>query len=114
MGPSDHPSDPVDVATPPTGGVASRLTLDSVVARSHPGAGQLTCTGSSEWFGGVLALKDVSLTVESGAVTGLIGPNGAGKTTLFNCMTGFLPPDSGEIVFEKHRVHRMRPYRRRE
>jgi len=48
-------------------------------------------------FGGVAANEDVSFSVAEGAIVGLLGPNGAGKTTLFNCITGFLKPDTGRV-----------------
>jgi len=51
-------------------------------------------------FGGVTALDEPSLTVETGSICGLIGPNGAGKTTLFNCVSRLYEPESGEIVFD--------------
>jgi ABC-type branched-subunit amino acid transport system ATPase component len=60
-------------------------------------------------FYGVHALRGASLLVESGRITGLIGPNGAGKTTLFNCISGLIPPDSGQIVFDGSDITGLRP-----
>ena len=54
----------------------------------------------SQRFGGVVANRDVSLTVAPGEIVGLIGPNGAGKSTLFNLIAGVMPPSEGAIHFD--------------
>jgi ABC-type branched-subunit amino acid transport system ATPase component len=59
-------------------------------------------------YGGVIANRDVSLTVERGSITGLIGPNGSGKTTLFNSIVGYHPIDSGSICFEGQEISNLR------
>jgi branched-chain amino acid transport system ATP-binding protein len=63
-------------------------------------------------FGGQLALDGVSLTAESGQVTGLIGPNGAGKTTLFNVITGVIAPTSGHVLLHDRNVTKLSLHRR--
>jgi branched-chain amino acid transport system ATP-binding protein len=60
-------------------------------------------------FGGAQVLRDVSLSVPVGAVTGLIGPNGAGKTTLFNIVSGLLSPRSGRVMINERDVTKAGP-----
>ncbi len=66
--------------------------------------------GLSKSFGGLKAVQDVSFDVHRGMILGIIGPNGAGKTTLFNLLNGFLPPSSGEVVFDGHNMVGCRPH----
>ena len=62
-------------------------------------------------FGGLVAVRDITLSIAKGSVTGLIGPNGAGKTTLFNVIAGNLTPSSGKIFFDGEDVTGLKPYR---
>ena len=55
-------------------------------------------------FGGIEAVKDVSLNISQGSITGLIGPNGAGKTTLFNIIAGNINPTRGNIYLESENI----------
>jgi branched-chain amino acid transport system ATP-binding protein len=66
----------------------------------------------SHAFRGLQVLRNVSLTVEEGSITGLIGPNGAGKSTLFNIVSGFLAPDAGVVRYAGRDVNRLRVERR--
>jgi len=74
-------------------------------------AALLSLEASTKRFGGLLANRDVSLAIDSGEIVGLIGPNGAGKTTLFNCITGYMHPDLGRILFDGHDITQARPER---
>ena len=60
-------------------------------------------------FGGVEALKSVSVDIKDNEIIAIIGPNGAGKTCVLNCINGFYKPQKGEIYFEGKRITRMRP-----
>ncbi len=64
----------------------------------------------SRSFGGVHAVKDVSLAVPAGQLRAVIGPNGAGKSTLFNLLTGQLPCNSGRILFKGVEVTGRAPH----
>ena len=64
----------------------------------------------SKSFGGVRAVKNVSLSVAEGEIVGLIGPNGAGKTTLINLITGVFPASGGKILFRGQDVTGQRPF----
>jgi branched-chain amino acid transport system ATP-binding protein len=66
----------------------------------------------SRRFGSLIAVNNVSLSVEPGELRAVIGPNGAGKTTFFNMISGFLAPTSGRILFESEDVTRLLPARR--
>jgi ABC-type branched-subunit amino acid transport system ATPase component len=63
-------------------------------------------------FGGVFAVRDVSLVVRQGQIHGLIGPNGAGKTTVIDAITGFEETAAGTIRFDGQDVSRWAPHRR--
>jgi branched-chain amino acid transport system ATP-binding protein len=64
----------------------------------------------SKSFGGVAAVNNVTVAVESGEILGIMGPNGSGKTTLFNLISGALVPDSGEVLLNGERANGLRPH----
>jgi branched-chain amino acid transport system ATP-binding protein len=71
----------------------------------------LEVRGLAKRFGGLQAVRDLSLEVAEGEIVALIGPNGAGKTTAFALVSGFLAPDAGEIRFRGRSIRGLAPYR---
>ncbi|HEY0297542.1 MAG TPA: ABC transporter ATP-binding protein [Bordetella sp.] len=72
----------------------------------------LQARGIHRRFGGVVAVKDASLTVHAGEIVGLIGPNGSGKSTLVNLITGELEVNGGTFTFCGKDVTALPPYKR--
>jgi branched-chain amino acid transport system ATP-binding protein len=63
-------------------------------------------------FGSLVAVRDISLTVDAGELRAVIGPNGAGKTTFFNLVSGFLAPSTGSILFDGRDITGMPAHQR--
>ncbi|CAN5432114.1 ABC transporter ATP-binding protein [soil metagenome] len=63
-------------------------------------------------FGGLAALRDVTLTIERGEFIALLGPSGCGKSTALNCIAGLLPLTHGSISLDERRIDRLRPEER--
>jgi ABC-type branched-subunit amino acid transport system ATPase component len=95
------PAAPADVMVPRT---SAALTLGRPASASGPA---LVIDNMTKRYGGVVAVADVSLTVERGSVHALIGPNGAGKSTLINCVSGLYRADAGRIVLDGKDVSGM-------
>ena len=72
-------------------------------------AAQLSIADVSKRFGGVTAVKDVSIDILKGRILSIIGPNGAGKTSLLNMISGFYKPNQGRIVLEGFDITRNSP-----
>lgn len=70
----------------------------------------LSCINTSRWFGGLQAMKNISLEIKRGEILGLVGPNGSGKTTTVNAITGFFPPQEGEIWFGDVQLNKLQPH----
>ena len=71
----------------------------------------LEIRGLTKAFFGLTAVDNVDITIEQGELVSLIGPNGSGKTTLFNCVTGFLESDAGEVLYRGQDITRLPAYK---
>ena len=69
----------------------------------------LEVTNVSKSFGGLAALRNISMAVDIGKIVGLIGPNGSGKSTLFNIITGFERADAGSVALRGERIDDLLP-----
>ena len=72
----------------------------------------LTVESLSVAYGGLTALREISLVVQAGQFVSIVGPNGAGKTTLFKAISGTVPPIAGRISFEGHDLLAVAPWQR--
>jgi branched-chain amino acid transport system ATP-binding protein len=70
----------------------------------------LSIEGLTKRFGGLVAVKDLSLHVDAGSIASLIGPNGAGKSTVFNVITGIYAPTAGSIMFDGTSIVGLKPH----
>jgi branched-chain amino acid transport system ATP-binding protein len=98
------------------------MLIGELITDAEPGSGPggtvprtpdstpiLTVKAVRKSFGGVAAVRDVSLDVPRGSIVSIIGPNGAGKTSLLNMISGFYRPNAGTIIFEASDITRLRP-----
>ncbi|HEX5493014.1 MAG TPA: ABC transporter ATP-binding protein [Mycobacteriales bacterium] len=72
----------------------------------------LDVMGVSRRYGGVFAVRDVTMSVAEGELRGVIGPNGAGKSTLFSLISGHSRPDAGTVTYRGAPLDRLAPHRR--
>ncbi len=93
---SGGPVDAVELPEPPTQSVGRPLVVATDLTKS---------------FGGVHALRGVSMKIDQGELVGLVGPNGSGKTTLVSHISGAVPPTSGSILLEGVEIVGMKPHR---
>ena len=73
------------------------------------GQARLECVGVTVRFGGLVAVREVSLALPPATIVGLVGPNGAGKSTLFGVLSGLLRPTSGRVLLDGEDITDTRP-----
>jgi ABC-type branched-subunit amino acid transport system ATPase component len=79
---------------------------------ARPAGVLLRAEGLHKSFGGVHAVRDLSLAIQVGTVFAIIGPNGAGKSTLLNLLSGIYRPDAGSMAFDGADLTNLRAYQR--
>jgi branched-chain amino acid transport system permease protein len=92
-----------------TQNVPSQASTDARLGGSA-GPAILEIASVTRRFGGLIAVRDVSLSVQLGEILGLVGPNGAGKTTLFRCLVGALRPNGGAVRLDGQRIDGLNQY----
>ncbi len=96
----------------PLARIADRVPDEGVSANGGERPVILETRGITRRFAGITAVDDVSIQLHEGEIVGIVGPNGAGKTTLFDLISGFIVPDSGQVILEGRDITRRRPQRR--
>ncbi len=71
--------------------------------------GLLEVRGVTKRYLGLVAVSDVSFTIERGEIVGIIGPNGSGKTTLLSVIAGMVPVSEGAVMWSGDAIHQLRP-----
>jgi branched-chain amino acid transport system ATP-binding protein len=89
---------------------ASAMTTVTAHTRRGSSVALMEVQDVSVRFGGIVALDDLSFSVEPGQICGLIGPNGAGKTTMFNVISRLYEASSGRITFDGHDLLAQPPH----
>jgi len=81
------------------------------MTKNEPESPILEVKAFTRRFGGLVAVNNVSFTVNKHEIFGLIGPNGAGKTTLFNLITGLIQSSSGQLLYQGREISQLRPHK---
>jgi branched-chain amino acid transport system ATP-binding protein len=89
--------------------IGGKQTVPGCLAEAENKATILQLIRLNKYFGGLKAVSDFSITLESGELKGLIGPNGAGKSTVFNLISGLYKPTDGRVLLDREDITGRRP-----
>jgi len=87
------------------------MSADQSRSRMQSNAPVLECRNVERRFGGLVAVTGIDMTINKGEIFGLVGPNGSGKTTLTNAITGFYPPNTGQIILDGTDITGTKPHK---